>query len=158
MKVLMWSLLLTSLMLVGCASAPLHTEGVAGPVAWQATAFQLAKTTIQGQPGERYAFTLVLHNTGGTGVTFTELQRTVSAHQVQTASTERKGQWRLPPHGELRLPFAFAHYCPQAFESCSEPPVFAPHWHLVLNGADDHGQPVQVVIELDVSPISSPQG
>jgi len=56
---LLWSLLLTSLLVVGCASAPVHTEGVTGPVAWHATEFQLAKNTIQGQPSEWYAFTLV---------------------------------------------------------------------------------------------------
>jgi hypothetical protein len=56
---LLWPLLLTSLLVVGCASAPVHTEGVTGPVAWHATEFQLAKTTIQGQPSEWYAFTLV---------------------------------------------------------------------------------------------------
>jgi hypothetical protein len=66
---------------------------------------------------------LVLHDTGGTGITFTELQRTASAHHVQAASTERTRHWRLPPNGELRLPFSFAHYCPQAFESCRGPTI-----------------------------------
>jgi hypothetical protein len=158
MRALLWPLLLVSLLVVGCASAPVHTDGVTGCVAWHATDFQLARATVQGQPGERYALTLVLHNRSGTGITFTELQRTVSAHQVHTAATTRTGQWRLPPNGDLRLPFSFAHYCPQAFESCSGPAVFAPHWHLILTGADDRGQPLQVVIELDVPPIAASQG
>jgi hypothetical protein len=154
-KVRLWPLLLMSLLVMGCASTPVHTDGVAGAVAWHATDFQLAKATVQGQPGERYAFTLVLSDRGGTGVTFTDLQRTVSAHQVHTASTERTGRWRLPPNGELRLPFSFTHYCSQAFDSCSGPAVFAPHWHIVLTGADDRGHPVQVVIDLDAPPITS---
>jgi hypothetical protein len=126
-----------------------------GSVAWHATAFQLAQATVQGQPGERSAFTLVLKELNGVGITFTDLQRTVSARHVNTASTERTGRWRLRPNGELRLPFSFTYYCPQAFDSCSGPPVFAPHWHLVLKGADDRGQPLQVVIDLDVPPRSS---
>jgi hypothetical protein len=154
-RALMWLLPLVSVLVVGCASPPVHTDGVTGAVAWQATDFQLAKATIQDQPGERYAFTLVLNERGGTGVTFTDLQWTVSARQVHTASAERTGRWRLPPNGELRLPFSFAHYCPQAFDGCRGPYAFTPHWHIVLNGADDRGQPVQVVIDLDAPPLSS---
>ena len=65
-----------SLLVGGCAS-PVHTDGATDAVAWHAVDFQLAQTTVQGQPGERYAFTLVLRERGGTGVTFTALQRTV---------------------------------------------------------------------------------
>jgi hypothetical protein len=155
MRARIWSLLLMSLLVVGCASTPVHTDGVTGSVAWHATDFQLARATVQSQPGERYAFTLVLSDRGGTGVTFTDLRRTVSAHHIRMASTERTGRWRLPPNGELRLPFSFAYYCHQAFEVCHEPATFAPHWRIVLNGADDRGQPVQVVIDLDVPPLSS---
>jgi uncharacterized protein YceK len=154
MRALIWVLLLMSLLVGGCASTPVQTNGATGAVGWHAADFQMAKATVQGQPGERYAFTLVLSDRGGTGVTFTALQRTVSAHQVHTASTERRGRWRLPPNGELRLPFSFTHYCSQAFDSCRGPAVFAPHWHIVLTGADDRGQPVQVVIDLDAPPIS----
>ena len=154
MRALRWPLLLMSLLVMGCASTPVHTDGVSGAVAWHATDFQLTKTTVQGQPGEQYAFTLVLSNRGGTGVTFTTLQRTVSAHKVRAASTERTGHWRLPSNGELRLPFSFTHYCSQAFDSCRGPAVFTPHWHLVVTGADDRGQPVQVVIDLYAPPIT----
>ena len=155
MRARIWALLLMSLLAGGCASTPVQTDGATGAVAWHAVDFQLAQTTVQGQPGERYAFTLVLSERGGTGVTFTALQRTVSAHRVQTASTARTGRWRLPPHGELRLPFSFTHYCSQAFDRCRGPATFTPHWHIVLNGADDRGQPVQVVIDLDGPPLSS---
>jgi hypothetical protein len=158
MRVLIWVLLLMSLLIGGCASTPVQTNGATGAVGWHATDFRVAKATVQGQPGERYTFRLVLSDRGRTGVTFTALQQTVSAHRVHTASTERTGRWRLPPNGELRLPFAFTHYCSQAFDSCGGPATFAPHWHIVLTGADDRGQPVQVVIDLDAPPISSGSG
>jgi hypothetical protein len=119
MRALVWVLLLMSLLVVGCASTPVHTDGVTGSVAWRATDFQVTKAAVQGQPGERYAFTLVLSDRARTGVTFTALQRTISAPQVHTTSTARTGCWRLPPNGELGLPFSFTHYCPQAFDSCS---------------------------------------
>jgi hypothetical protein len=154
MRALIWALLLMSLLVAGCASTPVHTDGTTGAVAWHAIDFQLAQTTVQGQPGERYAFTLVLSERSGTGVTFTTLQRIVSAPRVSPASTARTGRWRLPPNGELRLPFSFTHYCPQAFDGLRGPHVFTPHWQIVLNGADGRGQPVQVVIDLDVPPLS----
>jgi hypothetical protein len=154
-RTLIRALLLISLLVGGCASTPVHTDGVSGPVAWHATDFQLTETTIQGQPGEQYAFTLVLSDRGTTGVTFTTLQRTVTAHHVRMASAERTGRWRLPPNGTLRFPFSFAYYCHQAFEICNEPVPFAPRWHIVLDGADDRGQPVQVVIDLSTPPIYS---
>jgi len=108
MRAVIRPLLLMSLLVGGCASTPVHTGGISGAVAWHATDFQLTKATVEGQPGQRYAFTLVLSDRGATGVTFTALQRTVSAHNVRTASTERAGRWRLPPNGTLRFPFESA--------------------------------------------------
>jgi hypothetical protein len=155
MRALIRPLLLMSLLVGGCASTLVHTAGVSGSVAWHATDFQLTKAAIQGQPGERYTFTLVLSARGTTGITFTVLQQTVSAPKVQTAFTERTGRWRLPANGTLQFPLSFTHYCPQPFDSCRGPAVFAPHWHIVLDGAEDQGQPVQVVIDLHPPPISS---
>jgi hypothetical protein len=39
MRALLWPLLLVSLLVVGWASAPVHTDGVTGSVAWHATDF-----------------------------------------------------------------------------------------------------------------------
>jgi hypothetical protein len=86
MRPLIWSLLLMSLLVGGCASTPVHTDGATGAVAWHAVDFQLAKTTVQGQPGERYAFTLVLSERGGTGVT---LDGQPSARQLLLAQIQR---------------------------------------------------------------------
>jgi hypothetical protein len=43
MRPLIWSLPLMSLLVVGCASPSVHTDGVSSSVAWRATDFQFAK-------------------------------------------------------------------------------------------------------------------
>lgn len=43
-----------SALVMGCSSAHIRTEGIAGPVTWQAMDFQLAKAAVNNQPGERY--------------------------------------------------------------------------------------------------------
>ena len=48
MRALMWPLLLMSLLVGGCASAPVHTDGLSGSVTWHATHVQLAQATTQG--------------------------------------------------------------------------------------------------------------
>jgi hypothetical protein len=58
-RALIWPPLLMSLLVVRCASTPVRTNGVTGAVAWHATDFQLTQATVQGQPGERYAFTRI---------------------------------------------------------------------------------------------------
>jgi hypothetical protein len=151
----MWSLLLTSLLVGGYASLPAHTAGVSGASAWHAAEFQRAGVTVQTQSGERYAFTLMLSDQRETGITFTALQRIISAYHVRMTSTARTRHWRLPLSGELRLPFSLAYYWHQAFEVCHNSATFAPHWHIILNGAYDRGPPVQVVIDLDAPPLSS---
>jgi hypothetical protein len=78
-------LLISSLiaaLVMGCGSAPIRTEGIAGPVTWQAMDFQLAKATVNNQPGERYSFTLLLKETRGAGMMFTEIKWTISQHGV----------------------------------------------------------------------------
>jgi hypothetical protein len=41
MRALRWPLLLVSLLVCGCASAPVHTDGMTGSVAWHATEFHI---------------------------------------------------------------------------------------------------------------------
>lgn len=141
-------------LVTGCASALVHTEGVAGPVTWQATDFKLVKTTVNGQPGARYSFTLRMKESSGTGMTFTKMQQSIFQHGVNPVSTQHTGRWHLRPHGELHVPFSFSWYCPQAFELCGGA-VGAPRWEITLTGSDDRGQPVTAVIEVAPPPTSS---
>jgi hypothetical protein len=150
-------LLLVGLLLViaGCATPPVRLDGVAGPVTWRATAFQVTQMIVHGHPGERYTFTLLLHEHTGTGITFTRITQAVSAHQRAVATAKQAGQWRLPPMGDLPLPFWLSWSCPDVEEACAAV-AGPPHWHLTLTGSDDRRQPVELMIEFDAPAPAAP--
>ena len=140
-------LLLGGLLVVaGCAAAPVRLSGVTGPVAWHMTDVQLANNPVLGPPGGHAAFTLLLPERTGVGITFTEVAQVVSGVHLAPTAAAQAGAWRLAPRGELRLPVWVWWVCPEAGEACVAGP---PHWHLVLTGTDDHGHAVQLAIELD---------
>jgi hypothetical protein len=124
-------------------------------VTWRATAFQVTRTTVHGHPGERYTLTLILHERTGTGITFTHITQAVSARQTAVAIGTQAGQWRLPPTGELHLPFWVVWSCPDVEEACAAV-AGAPHWHITLTGTDDRGQPVELLIEFDAPAPGAP--
>jgi hypothetical protein len=133
---------------MGCASAPISRSDLVGSVAWRATAFQRVPITVHDRPGERYTFTLLLREQAGRGITFTRVTQTVSAASVQPRTIVQDGQWRLPPKGELPLPFRLVWSCSPMLEPCSAV-AGPPHWHILLTGTDDHGDPVQLGLEVD---------
>jgi hypothetical protein len=133
---------------MGCVSVPGSRTDLTGAVAWRITAFQRVPTTVYDRPGERYTFTLLLHEQMGAGVTFTRVTQTVTAAHVQPRTMAQEGQWRLPPNGELRLPFRLLWSCPAVPGACSAV-AGAPHWHILLTGTDDHGDPAQLSLEVD---------
>ena len=133
---------------MGCVSAPVSRSDTEGAVTWRATAFQRVPTTVHDRPGERYTFTLLLREQTGTGITFTRVTQTVAAAHVQPMTATQDGQWRLPPKGELQLPFRLVWSCPALPEACSTA-AGPPHWHILLSGTTDHGHPVQLSLEVE---------
>jgi hypothetical protein len=133
---------------MGCASAPVSRSDIAGAIAWRATAFQRVPTTVHDRPGERYTFTLLLREQTGTGFTFTRVTQTVSAAQVEPMTVTQDGQWRLPPMGQLQLPFRLVWSCPTLSQACSAA-TGPPRWHILLTGSTDQGSPVQLILEID---------
>ncbi len=133
---------------LGCASAPVSRSDIAGAIAWRATAFQRVPTTVQDRPAERYTFTLRLREQIGMGITWTRVTQTVAAAHVQPLTVSQDGQWRLPPQGELQLPFRLVWSCPTLSEACSAA-AGPPRWHIRLMGTTDDGHPVQLSLEVD---------
>jgi hypothetical protein len=124
-------------------------------VIWRVTAFQVTRTTVHGHPGERYTVTLLLRERTGTGITFTRITQAVSAHQTAVATVTQAGQWRLPPTGELQLPFWVVWSCPDVDETCAAV-AGPPHWHITLTGTDDRRQPVELIMEFDAPATAAP--
>jgi hypothetical protein len=145
---LRYSLLGLLVMALGCASLPVSRTDITGSVAWRVTAFQRVPTTAHDRRGEQYTFTVLLREQAGAELTFTRVTQTVSAVHVQPMTVVQDGQWRLPPKGELLLPFRLLWSCPDVTDACSAV-VGPPHWHILLTGTDDRGAPVQLGLEVD---------
>jgi hypothetical protein len=140
--------------MLGCATAPVPKTDTMGAVAWRVTAFQRVPTTVHDRPGERYTFTLLVHHQAGAGITVTRVTQTVSARHVPPVTTTQDGQWHLPPQGELSLPFRLVWSCPAVAEGCSAL-AGPPHWHILLTGFDDHGNPIQLGLEVDAPAVDT---
>src|SRR2546426_6743297 len=110
---------LASIMLMsGCAS----TFGNSGPVAWQAV-----DATVRGDSRMAvYTCTVVARETAGKNITFTRFTRTASWGWRLDDSVA----WRLPAHGELRLPFSWLGICPGV--NCSAQKGVTIFWDVVL--------------------------
>lgn len=94
----------------GCTT---HRQGVSGPVAWQATDLRIVPRSVAGAARDIYAFTLVLAETYGAAITFTQLDYTVSQPDIHAAGVTQSSPilWKLRPRGELRHPFSLYWYC-----------------------------------------------
>lgn len=146
--------LLLGVVVTGCASLGVRTEGVSGPIAWRAT--DLKVQAVGEAPGfigvgraaqEVYSFTLVLQETQGTAITFTKVAYTIdSGPALLPFSSEQPGHWELRPYRELRWPLSSSYHCPAS--DCMNPGAVAPVWHIILTGTDDKGRPVRAVIDL----------
>jgi hypothetical protein len=140
---------------MGCATASVSRTDLTGSVAWRVTALQRVPTTVHDRPGERYTFTLLLHEQAGAVMTFTRVTQTVSAAQVQPMTLVQDGEWRLPPKGELRLPFRLGWSCPAMAGACSAV-AGPPHWQILLTGTDDRGDPVQLGLDVEAPAAAEP--
>ena len=121
-------------LIAGCASFQPRTEGMAGPVAWKTTDLQPA--------GDQYAFTLVLTDTRGVGITYTEVRAEVSqAGGGASLPSVSQGHWRMLPHGEIRMSFRGRSWC----HGCM---TAAPGlWYFVFTGTDDRDEAVRLEFE-----------
>jgi hypothetical protein len=67
-----------SVVISGCAALGARLEGVKDAIAWQATDLRVVQRQMTDTSQELYAFTLVLKETQGRGVTFTHLEYTMT--------------------------------------------------------------------------------
>ena len=61
--------------MMGCTA---YLKGMSGPIAWQATDHRIIERSVSGADRDIYAFALVLEETQGSAITFTNLEYTVS--------------------------------------------------------------------------------
>jgi hypothetical protein len=131
--------------LTACA-LPVRTHGIAGPVSWSTTDFELSSAGPIGGITNRFAFTLTLQETQGVPLTFTAITWEVWQKGVDLSEHHRRtGAWPLPAHGTLRQPVVYRIYCPPS-DFC---PDLGPttQWDMALEGHDAQGQPVRLALQ-----------
>ncbi len=135
------------LVLAGCASLGIQTEGQTQSLQWRATDFR--NDLIELEEREIYAYTLVLQETLGATITFTALQGEFQNNPTSRLfSMSEIGSWKLPANGELRIPLQTYRYCHVV--NCDDWGDLAPVWRLMLIGTDTQGQPVREVIRMQL--------
>ncbi len=132
------------LSLSGCAGRHTGLAGDSGPVRWQVTDVRFVERVIEGTPRDLYTFTLVLDETQGQDVTFTQVVSVLTHPYLPTTPQEVAVQWQLRPRGTLRQPFFFP-WCSTA--ACKHAAALAPlKYTMALLGTDARGRPVRVTI------------
>ena len=66
-------MLCAAVAITGCVERGAHLTGMNGPVVWQVTDLRVVERAIAGTPRDLYAFALVLTETQGFGLAFTDL-------------------------------------------------------------------------------------
>src|ERR1043166_6198891 len=95
------------LMITGCGAGPLYvqTAGTGGPLQWKAIDLQPGRKTVDGKEVDTYDFTLVVRETRGVGLTFTNVWSTIYGGGWMGG-----GRWNekfeVPPYCELHLPLS----------------------------------------------------
>ena len=138
---------LLSVVTIGCAPIGVRTEGVSGPVAWEATDLRIIKRMVDGLPGECYAFTLVLKETQGRGITFTHAKYILTSVETMTWTEKKAVHLKLLPHGELRVPFSYGIKLGGVGRYVR--PIGGA-WTIIMTGKDDRDSPVRVSIRINL--------
>ena len=145
--------------LAACASLGVKTEGVSGPVAWQATDLDLSRQSINNRDVWTYSFSLLLQEQQGVRLVFNEIQMAIYQPGVGPWTPMYNGVWPLAVNGKMRIPLQSSITCQfGAGGSCLGPTVPAPLWQLVFRGKNDEGRPVSIKIDitLPADPTSVP--
>ena len=132
------------LVLSACTTLGPRLDAKPASIAWHATDFRVITRTLDGVERTLYTFMLVLQETQGSGITFTQLDYTTRhpGFALLPASERSAILWKLRPYGELRQLLYSSPCCPETHFGLQGRP--APAWHMRLTGTDDRGQPVRV--------------
>ena len=141
-----------TIVLTACTTPSPRRDAEPASIAWQATDFRAITRTVDGVERTLYTFMLVLEETQGSGITFTQLDSTTYPPGFAVLPTSERTAifWKLRPYGELRQFFYSSPCCFEARFGIQG--RLAPAWHILLTGTNNHGQPVRLVIDLSLPP------
>lgn len=146
LKSLLLLLLSLSFVLTGCA-IPVKMVGTTGNLSWTATELSLQEVAVENSTGEQFGFQLLLQEKQGQALQLTRVEFQVWQDNVDRSDTlYRNGPWTLPPYGNVRIPFAWAVYCPPA-TVCPDTGN-STEWNMTFFGKDANNQPVEFPMTL----------
>ena len=128
------------LAITGCGAGPLYvqTAGTAGPLQWEAVDLASGREMREGKEVDTYEFTLVLRETRGIGLNFTNVSSSIYGGGWGGFGRHAKNL-PLSPYCELRLPLSAT-----GFKS--------PLWFVTLSGKDEGGKAVTITITVALPP------
>ena len=136
-------------LLSACATLGPRIQGETDVVAWQATDLRLEHRDVGGgRKLWQYSFELLIRETRGTAITFSEIERTVYQPGTASGTARYRGSWKLEAHDQFRIPFQSTLSCGLSFDFCTGTTVPIPLYNVIMRGTDERGRAVSTVIDL----------
>jgi hypothetical protein len=137
----------TLLLLTGCASLAVHTEGTSGPIAWRVDDIAVVTRQVNGKPVDGQAFVLVLKNTSDRTLTLTRMEESRYRPQTGGSTASYNGSWMLRPGGESRFNRFTSLVC-NSGQGCTDSGANLALFRIIFTGTDDGGQPVEARMDI----------
>ena len=148
---ILFRLALLALFLPSCAALGPKTQGQTESVSWKATDLRLERRPVPSGINQWfYTFNLIVHESRGTKLTFSEIKTTIYQPGIGPWTGTYQGSWPLAAGDEFRVPLQSTISCPGLATSCMGPNVPIPLWRVTLTGTDGNARPVKSVIDISL--------
>ena len=144
----------TLLLLAGCSSLGVRTEGTSGPIAWHVQDIAVVTRENQGRPYTGQTFTVVLKNVSDRTITFRKYDETRYAPGINPLMRGYTGAWTLGPGQEWKIDRFNTVTCNYG-GGCVGGGSSQMLGRFVFTGEDDQGRPVEVTLDLTLPPAAT---
>ena len=146
---ILFRLALLALFLPSCAALGPKTQGQTEAVSWKATDLRLERRPVPSGINQWfYTFNLIVHESRGTKLTFSEIKTTIYQPGIGPWTGTYQGSWPLAAGDEFRIPLQSTISCPGNSTSCLGTNVPIPLWRITLTGSDANARPVKTIIDV----------
>ena len=142
------------LLLGGCASLGVRTEGTSGPIAWHVENIAVVTREIQGKPYDGQTFTVVLKNMSDRTLTFTKYDETRYAPGMNPLIRNYSGEWVLRPGQDWRLD-RFSFIACSYGGGCLDSGASHTLSRFIFTGRDDQGRSVEAKLDITLPPAAT---
>jgi len=144
----------TLLLLAGCSSLGVRTEGTSGSIAWHVENIAVVTREIQGKPYTGETFTVVLRNVSDQTVTFTKYDETRYAPGINPMMRSYTGEWVLRPGQEWKLDRFSTVTCNYG-GGCNNGGSSQTLSRFIFIGKDDQGRATEAKLDITLPPAAT---